>query len=139
MKIGLFYLFVSWTVIVILMAATDAFGGGPDNFRVAAWLVLFFIGTALTIWSLVLYPIQHKYAEHMAGIATTFIAGLFLAVYNITWEICMLIQEYNYNFFPVPLYPFPIAVNTIQWYAMIAVGFVLIGGSTYIVSKENFK
>jgi hypothetical protein len=139
MKTGLFYIFFSWTIIVILMAVTDAFGGAASNFRVSSWLVLFFIGTILTIWALVLYPVQHKYIRHLAGIATVFLAGLFLAVYNITWEICMLAQSYNYNFFPVPLYPFPVALDIIPWYTMIAIGFVLIGGSIYMASEEKFK
>lgn len=137
MKTGLFYLFLGWSVIVILMAVTDAYA--PDyNFRVSSWLVLFFVGTLLSVWVLIMRPVSHKKAEHVAAIATVFLAGLFLGVYNLTWQISVYIMGLG-RIFPLPLYPFPFTVDAFGWYLMIGIGFSAISLSIYLLSRERFR
>jgi hypothetical protein len=137
MKIGLYYLFITWIIIIIAMAAADTVP--PYNgYGVAYWLILFFIGAVATIWILMLFPITHKEAKNVAGIATLFLAGAFLAIYNITWEICIYLVGFG-QVFPVPLYPFPFIVNAFLWYLMIGVGFFAMGLSIYWLSKERFR
>ena len=128
-------LFLGWTVLVVLMAIIDAFSTNND-FRISAWLVLFFICTIFTVWLLLLYSGSYRNKKMTATIATIFFAGLFLGVYNTVWQICMGIKQ-SLNVLPVPLYPFPFVVYAVGWYGMIALGFVFIGFSLYFLNREK--
>jgi hypothetical protein len=105
-----------WVVIGIFMATTDAFS--PQTFvRVSAWLALFFLGVLLTFWAL--------FSLSRAAAATGALIGTFLGPYSLTWQLWVTYVKHWNSFFPVRLYPFPIVVDAVEWYAMMLVGFLL--------------
>ncbi len=133
---GIYLLFLGWTVLVVLMSVIDAFTVDPD-FRISAWLVLFFASTVFSVWLLLLYPGPYRDRKITAIISTLFLSGLFLGVYNAVWQICMGIKQ-SFNVTPVPLYPFPFTVYAPEWYGMMAVGFFFIGLSLYLLHLEKY-
>ncbi len=134
---GIYLLFFGWAVLVVLMAVIDAFTVDP-NLRISAWLVLFFASTVFSVWLLLLYPGPYRDRKITATIATVFLSGLFLGLYNAVWQICMGIKQ-SLNVTPVPLYPFPFTVYAPEWYGMIALGFIFIGFSLYLLHLEKHR
>jgi len=109
-----------WVVIVIFMATADALS--PQTFvQVSAWLFLFFLGVLLTFWAL--------FSFSRAAAATGALIGAFLGPYSLTWQLWVTYVKHWNAFFPVRLYPFTIVLDSVEWYAMMAIGFLLFGAS----------
>jgi len=105
-----------WVVIIVFMATADALS--PQTFvQVSAWLSLFFLGVLLTFWAL--------FSFRRAAAATGALIGAFLGPYSLTWQLWVTYVKHWNSFFPVRLYPFTIVLDAVEWYAMMAFGFIL--------------
>jgi hypothetical protein len=105
-----------WVVIGIFMATADALS--PQTFiQVSAWLSLFFLGVLLTFWAL--------FTLSRAAAATGALIGTFLGPYSLTWQLWVTYVKHWTAFFPVRLYPFTIVLDAVEWYVMMAIGFIL--------------
>ena len=106
-----------WVVIVVFMATADALS--PQTFvQVSAWLALFFLGVLLTFWALLSFS--------RAAAVTGTLIGTFLGPYSLTWQLWVTYAKHWSTFFPVRLYPFTIVLDAVEWYAMMAFGFILL-------------
>jgi len=118
--IKLFRACLIWLVVGVFMATADALS--PQTFiQVSAWLALFFLGVLLTFWAL--------FSVARAAAATGALIGTFLGPYSLTWQLWVTYVKGWGTFLPVRLYPFPIVLNALEWYTMMAVGFVVFVGS----------
>ena len=127
MRKGVDYLFIIWTALVVLMAVSDA--AAPDrNFRVSAWLVLLFLGLITTIFVISYDDGLSDDKRHILPyLLTGFLAGAFLGLYSLVWQITMFLTGKAIAITPtVALFPFPITVDAFEWYFMIIIGFGLI-------------
>jgi hypothetical protein len=105
-----------WVVIGVFMATADALS--PQTFvQVSAWVSLFFLGVLLTFWAL--------FKLSRAAAATGALIGTFLGPYSLTWQLWVTYVRHWNAFFPVRLYPFTIVLDAVEWYAMMAFGFIL--------------
>ena len=130
---GLSILLIVWFAAVVLMAVLDVLAPSHD-FRVAAWLVIFFFVLIATIWLLIGFPISSPKKARTATSLTLYLAGLFLAVYNLTWQITMAFKYKPLPLLPnVPLYPFPWTANAIGWYGMIGIGAIFLVASVLVI------
>jgi len=115
-----------WVVIVVFMATADALS--PQTFvQVSAWLALFFLGVLLTFWAL--------FSLRRAAAATGALVGTFLGPYSLTWQLWVTQIKGWDAFFPVRLYPFPIVLDADEWYAMMALGFILFAVSILVLVR----
>jgi hypothetical protein len=109
-----------WVVIGVFMATADALS--PQTFiQVSAWLALFFLGVLLSFWAL--------FSLARAAAATCALIGTFLGPYSLTWQLWVTYEKRWKGFFPVRLYPFPIVLDQLEWYAMMTFGFIVFGVS----------
>lgn len=109
-----------WVVVGVFMATADALS--PQTFvQVSAWVSLFFLGVLLTFWVLFSLP--------RAAAATGALVGTFLGPYSLTWQLWVTYVKHWNAFLPVRLYPFTIVLDADEWYAMMALGFLLFAGS----------
>jgi hypothetical protein len=105
-----------WVVVGVFMATADALS--PQTFvQVSAWVSLFFLGVLLTFWAL--------FSLSRAAAATGALIGTFLGPYSLTWQLWVTYVKHWGSFFPVRLYPFTIVLGAVEWYAMMAFGFML--------------
>jgi hypothetical protein len=115
-----------WVVIGIFMATADALS--PQTFiQVSAWLSLFFLGVLLSFWAL--------FNLARATAATGALIGTFLGPYSLTWQLWVTYVKHWTGFFPVRLYPFTIVLDETEWYAMMAIGFLLFGLSVAALAR----
>ena len=115
-----------WVVIGIFMATADALS--PQTFiQVSAWLALFFLGVLLSFWGL--------FNLSRAAAATGALIGTFLGPYSLTWQLWVTYVKHWKGFFPVRLYPFPVVLDATEWYAMMAIGFILFGVSVGVLAR----
>jgi hypothetical protein len=115
-----------WVVIGVFMATADALS--PQTFiQVSAWLALFFLGVMLSFWALLNLS--------RAAAATGALIGTFLGPYSLTWQLWVSYVKHWKGFFPVRLYPFPVVLTAIEWYAMMTVGFILFGVSVAALAR----
>ena len=115
-----------WVVIGVFMATADALS--PQTFiQVSAWLALFFLGILLSFWALLHFS--------RAAAATGALIGTFLGPYSLTWQLWVTYVKHWGAFFPVRLYPFPIVLDQLEWYAMMAVGFLVFGVSIGMLAQ----
>ncbi len=115
---------VIWVVIGVFMATADALS--PQTFvQVSAWLALFFMGVLLTFWAL--------FSLSRAAAATGALIGTFLGPYSLTWQLWVTYVKRWNAFFPVRLFPFTIVLDAVEWYAMMAFGFILFGASIAVL------
>jgi hypothetical protein len=133
---GVLYLFVAWSILITAMAISDAFSQSMNE-RVSFWLILMFIGTIFTFSIPVYYPIKHKNKLKVITAISMFLIGLYLSLYNITWELSEIIKG-KYKSGSVGLYPFNIKVNIYEWYLMIAFGIALLIFG-YLYYKKLFR
>lgn len=111
---------VIWVVIGIFMATADALS--PQTaVQVSLWLGLFFLGVMLSFW--VLLSLARATAASWALI------GTFLGPYSLTWQLWVTYVKHWKGIFPVRLYPFPISLDQLDWYSMMAFGFIVFGVS----------
>lgn len=130
---GLSILLIVWFAAVVLMAVLDVLAPSHD-FRVAAWLAIFFFVLVATIWLLIIFPVSLPKETRTATSLTLYLAGLFLAVYNLTWQITMAFKYKPIPLLPnVALYPFPWVANAIEWYGMIGIGMVFLVSSVLVI------
>ncbi|HEY1198173.1 MAG TPA: hypothetical protein VGG32_05555 [Thermoplasmata archaeon] len=109
-----------WVVIGVFMATADALS--PQTFvQVSAWLSLFFLGVLLTFSAL--------FSLSRAAAAMGALIGTFLGPYSLTWQLWVTYVKHWNAFFPVRLYPFTIVLDAVEWYAMMAFGFILLAVS----------
>ena len=119
-------LLVSWTVLIVLMALFDAAARSDTTLRIEAWLVLSWIAVGVTTGLLSRAPDPNRWRVLVVS-RVLMLCGLFLGVYNLTWELALSVLTSQDIGPPVGLWPFGIVIPSWpEWAGIILIGTVLI-------------
>jgi hypothetical protein len=119
---------ILWLVLIACMATLDALA--PSGaFRVAGWLIEFYVGVFLTFQLLI------ESRDQAIGLSLIFSGG-FVGVYNAIWQITYMLGG-NTIVWPLDLWPFAIIVSPLVWYATIAFGLLLVAVGSDIVFRHR--
>lgn len=108
-----------WIVLTVAMAVADAVSLGNPLIQSGGWLIGFGLGAVLTIWILT------KSRRNALGLLFVF-SGSFASLYNATWELIAVPEGEQSIYQGVSLFPFGVTAPVWAWYAMMAVGVVML-------------